>query len=61
MNFKRRCEFTRTLKTIKLDDLRFLRDWLRSKESEADREDKIELLNIEIKGRENLLRRSESL
>lgn len=61
MNFKRRCEFTRTLKTIKLDDLRFLRDWLKSKESEADREDKMELLDIEIQGRESLLRRVESL
>lgn len=61
MNFKRRCEFTRSLKTIKLDDLKFLRDWLKSKESEADREDKMELLDIEIQGRESLLRRAESL
>ena len=61
MNFKRRCEFTNALKFLKLDDLVFLRDWLAGKESEADKEDKIELLDIEIQGRESLLRRLESL
>ena len=61
MNFKRRCEFTDTLKYLKLDDLIFLRDYLTNKESEADKEDKIELLDIEIQGRENLLRMVESL
>ncbi len=61
MNFKRRCEFTNTLKFLKLDDLVFLRDWLAGKENEADKEDKIELLDIEIQGRESLLRRVESL
>lgn len=61
MNFKRRCEFTNTLKFLKLDDLKFLRNFLEGKESEADKEDKIELLDIEIQGRENLLRRAESL
>lgn len=61
MNFTRRCELTNTLKFLKLDDLVFLRDWLAGKESEADKEDKIELLDIEIQGRENLLRRAESL
>lgn len=61
MNFKRRCKFTNTLKFLKLDDLKFLRDWLAGKENEADKEDKMELLNIEIQGRESLLRRVESL
>ena len=61
MNFKRRCEFTNTLKFLKLDDLKFLRHCLEGKESEADKEDKIELLDIEIQGRENLLRMAESL
>ncbi len=56
MNFKRRCEFTNTLKFLKLDDLKFLRDCLKVKLNEADREDKLELLEIEIQGRENLLR-----
>lgn len=61
MNFKRRCEFTNTLKYLKLDDLKFLRDCLAGKENEADKEDKIELLDIEIQGRKSLLRRVESL
>ena len=61
MNFTRRCEFTNTLKYLKLDDLICLRDCLAGKESEADKEDKIELLDIEIQGRESLLKRVESL
>ena len=61
MNFKRRCEFTNTLKFLKLDDLKFLRDHLKVKLSEADREDKLELLEIEIQGRENLLRMVERI
>lgn len=61
MNFKRRCEFTNALKFLKLDDLKFLRDCLKVKHSEADREDKLELLEIEIQGRENLLRMVETI
>lgn len=61
MNFKRRCEFTNTLKFLKLEDLKFLRDCLKAKTNEANREDKLELLEIEIQGRENLLRMVETI
>lgn len=61
MNFKRRCEFTNTLKYLKLEDLKFLRDCLKVKHREADWEDKLELLEIEIQGRENLLKVVETI
>ena len=61
MNFKRRCEFTDAIKDLNTKDLIILLKWLMQKENEADKEDKIELLDIELRGREKLSRRIESL
>ena len=61
MNFKRRYEFTNAIKDLSTEDLIFLLNWIMKKDSEADREDKIELLDIELRGREKIARRMKTL
>lgn len=56
MNFKRRCEFADAIQSLKIEDLKNLRDWLKTKPSENCREDKIEIIDVVIAGKETLLR-----
>lgn len=51
MNSKRQVEFTNSIKSLHLHTLELLRDYLKEKQSEDDREDKIRLIEIEIEGK----------
>lgn len=48
MNLKRQVEFTNSIKTLPLHTLKFLKNYLKDKHSEEDREDKIKLIEIQI-------------
>lgn len=61
MNFKRRCDYLNVINCLRLEDLRNLREWMKDKPSEESREDKLELIDIVIAGKENLLRGAERL
>lgn len=52
MKFERRCEFLTKIDTLGLRQLRTLRNFLQVKENEESREDKLELIEIVIKGKE---------
>lgn len=51
MKLKRQVEFTNSIKSLPLHTLELLRDYLKEKQSEDDREDKIRLIEIEIEGK----------
>lgn len=51
MNLKRQVEFTNSIKSLHLHTLELLRDYLKDKDSEEDREDKIKLIEIQIEAK----------
>ena len=61
MKIERQKQFISNIKTLSLHQLRLCYDWLKVKDSEIDREDKLRLMSLEIKRKERLKRNNEEL
>lgn len=52
MNIERQQNFIENLRSLTLDQLYLIDKWIDANQTEADREDKLRLIEIEIEGRE---------
>lgn len=61
MKIERQKQFIENIETLNLHQLKLCYDWLKVKNSEFDREEKLRLMSLEIERKEKLKRKNEGI